>query len=1706
LYASDGNFTFNESTTFTVFPPAPTPLPTMACSTIVATESELTNAIATLSCLIIELSADIYITDPVSINSISLSLLFYGNSFTVYGSRNFTSFIIQDCSSISIYDMTIANGGGALNIDDSDVSLFGCNIFNNSKSASSGVLVQSRGGGIFAQYSALLMSGCTVSANEVADWSLGWGPFGGGVYLQYCSSVSFSNNTISGNSVDIGAGGGVTLAGSTDVSFSKNIFFHNKASIVGGGFYCSSCTGVTFSDNIVNSNIGGGGGGGGAYFESCDDVNASANMVYDNTLGDDTDGGGGMYFEECSDISVSNNLVHNNTMGTSNSGGGGGILFSDCTGVSVSDNSVYGNTMGTSSNGGGGGGIHFSDCTGVSGADNSVYDNKAGEGCNGGGVFLSGCTNVLFSENLVSSNIANENGGGLELYQCTDVSLSENKIYSNKAVINGGGIYFTECGDVSMSDNMVYGNKAVEGAGILGVLCSSSMSLWKDMIENNIATNGGGGLSLESCTVEISGIFVSSNVVTNGNGGGIALKISSDVTIENSTMSNNSVSNNGGGVYIVGDSSFIGCQVEANIALFGGGIYIDGGNLVDDNSNITNNSAASLDFAVSNVTSSIFQEFVNDDVLSNLNSLNCGSESSMISGGCFYSSNYPNQYNNEEACQFTMLNDGTLSVEEFDPSDGNYLAYDFDDDFLMIRNLTFSGTNSPNGLEVYKGERMLWYKQSSRYVPSSFKICATIYALGGGIYIDSGSADLYQTIIAQNTAFLNGGGMYVTGGATTLEDVTFLKNAAVSATDIWFDGGTMSATNLNIFDYTLNNSFAGDSVNNFACKSNCIAGQNGVCIATTSSDCFINCGCADCPAGTFFETEGSTQLIDCESCGSGKYSGAGSSTCSICPKGTYAANSSTDTGGGLIVQIFSGATSCNDCPAGYLAPATATVVCQACPSIYYSSEGSFECTSCLESYYYDNADGECYTCPEGSSCDVDGTSTIDTLDLDPGHWRTSSTATFLYNCPLDHACIGGTDSSDYCENGYTGPLCALCASDYYFDIDQGGCRLCTSENSTVSANLVVFICILFCFVLLGAILQTRIKNYFASFILSFVAQGEETPETLGANMIEQYTAEGYTVKKNQSLITFFKGTTTSITGKRSKETDLSLARVGSIQTVVSRQSKGYTEVTTQTVVKVGEVDETMLSNMISKFQHKAKSQFKALTSFFQIAVNISFNCTVIFTPGTQKLMDRMSLINFDILSSFSLVCEGTVGRINYIDKMLFVTIVPLLIVALLPLVSFFIQLKSDFDFKRKFRNELKGMKIPDELAAVINVSDEQLLKLRETFVYFDKDGSGSFTFEDLIKTMRVLNMNPDEEQIKISVEEADVNGDGEIDFGEFTGLLLSKSKQGYDTKSKLCIFSFDTIDTLIKDRINLERRNFSINIILIISFLVLVSTSNTLFHYFKCHDFADSRESYMYLDYSISCHSTRYLSYTVFAGFMILIYPIGIPAMYFTLLYLQRDVLGDQTKLDEEEALGYFHIGHLVFLFDAYTPQFYWFEVLECFRRLILASVVGIISADAASSAVVGILASTASSYIMTWEPFIEKQDNFLGLVLAYSLILLFLAALMLKVHISPEETRDSAMFDVLLSLILLSGPVVILHETFVKVGYGALKTIGCISWFNQLVDNFLDYWGLKTCKKEVDDKKEDTTNSLRGVELARSPNWKKDDVDTEGSSYGSNI
>ncbi|KAL9960157.1 hypothetical protein ACROYT_G033570 [Oculina patagonica] len=200
-----------------------------------------------------------------------------------------------------------------------------------------------------------------------------------------------------------------------------------------------------------------------------------------------------------------------------------------------------------------------------------------------------------------------------------------------------------------------------------------------------------------------------------------------------------------------------------------------------------------------------------------------------------------------------------------------------------------------------------------------------------------------------------------------------------------------------------------------------------------------------------------------------------------CPVGTFT-NSSSDEkqgcttcppGGFYSDDVGHVAPSCKKCPNGSFvhfdkAPGTQPQDCKSCPlGTETDFFAGYRACKCLEGFYRTHMFEKCHKCVIGLRC------TDDYASLKSGYWwkwrsetRKHRYTVFIenlkapypalsaddvlypypipshYQCPREESCIGGLDSS--CEVGYEGPLCAVCTSGYYKQLQT--CRRCPSKK------------------------------------------------------------------------------------------------------------------------------------------------------------------------------------------------------------------------------------------------------------------------------------------------------------------------------------------------------------------------------------------------------------------------------------------------------------------------------------------------------------------------------------------------------------------------------------------------------------------------------------------------------------------------------------
>jgi hypothetical protein len=152
-------------------------------------------------------------------------------------------------------------------------------------------------------------------------------------------------------------------------------------------------------------------------------------------------------------------------------------------------------------------------------------------------------------------------------------------------------------------------------------------------------------------------------------------------------------------------------------------------------------------------------------------------------------------------------------------------------------------------------------------------------------------------------------------------------------------------------------------------------------------------------------------------------------------------------------------------------------------------------------------------------------------------------------------------------------------------------------------------------------------------------------------------------------------------------------------------------------------------------------------------------------------------------------------------------------------------------------------------------------------------------------------------------------------------------------------------------------------VFLAMTFLIYSTVSTTVFQTFACDTIDDSatvKTSCLRADYSIQCGTSEHQSYIVYAVVLVFIYPVGIPALYAWLLWKNKHELSSKTDASEHmlDRSKDVSLRSTRFLWKSYTSRMYYWEVVECMRRLLLTgAIVFIAPGTAAQAAIACVLA-----------------------------------------------------------------------------------------------------------------------------------------------------
>jgi hypothetical protein len=240
--------------------------------------------------------------------------------------------------------------------------------------------------------------------------------------------------------------------------------------------------------------------------------------------------------------------------------------------------------------------------------------------------------------------------------------------------------------------------------------------------------------------------------------------------------------------------------------------------------------------------------------------------------------------------------------------------------------------------------------------------------------------------------------------------------------------------------------------------------------------------------------------------------------------------------------------------------------------------------------------------------------------------------------------------------------------------------------------------------------------------------------------------------------------------------------------------------------------------------------------------------------------------------------------------------------------------------------------------------------------------------------------------------------------------------------------------------------NVFFSLILLLLYLVLPSSSSSILRVYKCDHFPDTDEWFLASDYRISCEGGARTGWLVYTGLMMAIFPIGIPVVFAVLLYTERHKLcprlasegwrflffrNDSWNLDVPLGTGNSRVQLLA---SPYEDRCFWFEVFECYRRLLLSSMLILLYSLEAAQIVVAIFICLLSIRVYSYyDPFVSDDDDSLAEMAQWQLFCVFFASLLIRLEATSDDPRDQEALSFLLISITGVGFVLMLWLTFAQ-------------------------------------------------------------------------
>jgi predicted outer membrane repeat protein len=238
---------------------------------------------------------------------------------------------------------------------------------------------------------------------------------------------------------------------------------------------------------------------------------------------------------------------------------------------------------------------------------------------------------------------------------------------------------------------------------------------------------------------------------------------------------------------------------------------------------------------------------------------------------------------------------------------------------------------------------------------------------------------------------------------------------------------------------------------------------------------------------------------------------------------------------------------------------------------------------------------------------------------------------------------------------------------------------------------------------------------------------------------------------------------------------------------------------------------------------------------------------------------------------------------------------------------------------------------------------------------------------------------------------------------------------------------------------------------LLLVFCILPSLTLTLVRTFPCTDIDPDDEDgsqdsagdlesdrYMTADLSISCDSDRYKLATLIATIGIVVVPVGVPLIMLYFLNAQKAAIQDvHDRLPgpdiHEETHDLRAMHQLRFLFQPYLPEFWYWDIVDVYRKILLVAIVGVTDTGSSAQLVFGVFVAIMCVRVTTvHRVHRDEHDNTLAEMGSIAILCTYFAALVKDLALLKDMQSES----IAVALILINAAIFIFAILQLTGGY----------------------------------------------------------------------